>query len=146
LAKVASGGEASRLLLALQSVRAGSDECACFVLDEADAGVSGAVAEVVGRMIKEVSAHRQVLCITHLPQVAVYADHHLSIRKRQRLDGVVSRVVALEDEAERTRELARMLAGVELTEEAIGAARALVRSAARGPRAGRRPGRERRTA
>jgi DNA repair protein RecN (Recombination protein N) len=146
LAKVASGGEASRLLLALKSVLAGSDQCGCYVLDEADAGVSGAVAEVVGRMIKEVSAHRQGLCITHLPQVAVYADHHLSIRKRQRSDGVVSRVVALEDEGERTRELARMLAGVELTPEAIGAAQALVRSAARVPRGGRGRGRERRTA
>jgi DNA repair protein RecN (Recombination protein N) len=97
-------------------------------------------------MIKEVSAHRQVLCITHLPQVAVYANHHLSIRKRQRAEGVVSRVVALVDEAERTRELARMLAGVELTREAIGAAQALVRSAARLPRVGRTARRERRMA
>jgi DNA repair protein RecN (Recombination protein N) len=155
LAKVASGGEACRLLLALKAVLAASDECGCYVLDEADAGVSGAVAEVVGRMIKEVSAHRQVLCITHLPQVAVYADHHLSIRKRHRADRTVSRVVVLVDEAERTRELARMLSGVELTREAIGAAAALVRSAARVPSSrprdrgappGRRARRERRTA
>jgi DNA repair protein RecN (Recombination protein N) len=133
LAKVVSGGEASRLLLALKAVLASSDGGGCYVLDEADAGVSGAVAEVVGRMIKEVSAHHQVLCITHLPQVAAYADHHLSIRKHQRADRTVSRVVALGEGEERTRELARMLAGVELTREAIGAAEALVRSAARAP-------------
>ncbi|RYZ34127.1 MAG: DNA repair protein RecN, partial [Myxococcaceae bacterium] len=66
LAKVASGGEASRLLLALKRALADSDACGCYVLDEADAGVSGAIADVVGRMIREVSSHRQVLCITHL--------------------------------------------------------------------------------
>ncbi|MBS1149754.1 MAG: recN, partial [Myxococcaceae bacterium] len=68
LAKVASGGEASRVMLAIKAALAESDECGCTVFDEADAGVGGAVADVVGRLIKEVSRHRQVLCITHLPQ------------------------------------------------------------------------------
>jgi DNA repair protein RecN (Recombination protein N) len=131
LEKVASGGEASRLLLAMKRVLAGSDGCGCYVLDEADSGVSGGVAEVVGRMIKDVSAHRQVLCITHLPQVAAYADAHLSIRKHQGKDRTVSRVVPLHPGEERTRELARMLSGVEITREAMGAAEALVRSANR---------------
>jgi DNA repair protein RecN (Recombination protein N) len=129
LAKVASGGEASRLLLAMKKVLAGTDGGETYVLDEADAGVSGGVAEVVGRMIREVSAHRQVLCITHLPQVAAFADRHLSIRKARRGDRTVSSVVALEAGEARTLELARMLAGVEVTREAMGAARALVRSA-----------------
>ncbi len=131
LARVASGGEASRVLLSLKRALAGSDHCATYVLDEADAGVGGAVAEVVGRMIKEVSAHRQVLCITHLPQVAAYADTHLFIHKRLQQGRTVSRVATLEDPDARKRELARMLSGVEVTREALGAAEALVRSANR---------------
>ncbi|HET9450480.1 MAG TPA: DNA repair protein RecN [Aggregicoccus sp.] len=142
LAKVASGGEASRLLLALKRALAGSDGCGSYILDEADSGVSGAIADVVGRMIKDVSGHRQVLCITHLPQVAAYADAHLLIRKDLRGERTVSEVVALAAGSERTQELARMLSGVEVTREALGAAEALVRSAqqrsARAAPAGRR--------
>jgi DNA repair protein RecN (Recombination protein N) len=143
LAKVASGGEASRLLLALKRALADSDGCGCYVLDEADSGVSGAIADVVGRMMKEVSGHRQVLCITHLPQVAAYADAHLLIRKGLKGQRTVSEVVSLAAGAERTQELARMLSGMEVTREALGAAEALVRSAHRAlgttPRSRREP-------
>ncbi|MBU8899895.1 DNA repair protein RecN [Corallococcus sp. H22C18031201] len=144
LARVASGGEASRLLLALKRALADSDGCGCYVLDEADAGVSGAIADVVGRMIREVGSHRQVLCITHLPQVAAYADAHLLIRKGLKGERTVSEVVPLSAGAERTRELARMMSGMEVTREALGAAEALVRSAHRGlpPRARRESGPE----
>ncbi len=142
LAKVASGGEASRLLLALKRALADSDGCGCYVLDEADAGVSGAIADVVGRMIKEVSGYRQVLCITHLPQVAAYADAHLLIRKGLKRERTVSEVVPLAAGEERTRELARMLSGVEVTREALGAAEALVRSANRAVGSTPRPRRE----
>jgi DNA repair protein RecN (Recombination protein N) len=143
LAKVASGGEASRLLLALKRALADSDACGCYILDEADAGVSGAIADVVGRMIREVSSHRQVLCITHLPQVAAYADAHLLIRKSVKGERTVSQVLPLAAGAERTQELARMMSGVEVTREALGAAEALVRSAHRAtPRARRESGPE----
>lgn len=131
LQKVASGGEASRLLLALKAALARTDSCGTYVLDEADAGVSGAVADVVGRLIKEVSLHRQVLCITHLPQVAAHADQHLVIEKAQARGRTASNVVPLQSAQTRTRELARMLSGVEVTQEAVRAAEALVRSAAR---------------
>jgi DNA repair protein RecN (Recombination protein N) len=143
LAKVASGGEASRLLLALKRALADSDACGCYILDEADAGVSGAIADVVGRMIREVSSHRQVLCITHLPQVAAYADAHLLIKKSVKGERTVSQVLPLAAGAERTQELARMMSGVEVTREALGAAEALVRSAHRAtPRARRESGPE----
>ena len=142
LAKVASGGEASRLLLALKRALADSDGCGCYVLDEADSGVSGAIADVVGRMIKDVSGHRQVLSITHLPQVAAYADAHLLIRKGHKGERTISEVVPLAAGSERTQELARMMSGVEVTREALGAAEALVRSAHRAsgpPRSRREP-------
>ncbi|RKH39747.1 DNA repair protein RecN [Corallococcus sicarius] len=142
LAKVASGGEASRLLLALKRALADSDACGCYILDEADAGVSGAIADVVGRMIRDVSSHRQVLCITHLPQVAAYADAHLLIRKSVKGERTVSQVLPLSAGAERMQELARMMSGVEVTREALGAAEALVRSAHRSPRARRESGPE----
>ena len=131
LARVASGGEASRLMLALRRAGAGEEGPAACVLDEADTGVSGAVAEVVGRMIHELAESRQVLCITHLPQVAAHADQHLRILKEESRGRSRSQVVALTDREARTRELARMLSGVELTREALGAAEALVRGASR---------------
>jgi DNA repair protein RecN (Recombination protein N) len=128
LAKVASGGEASRLMLALRAAVTGTDGVATVVFDEADAGVGGAVADVVGRLIKDVSARAQVLCITHLPQVAVHATAHLRLEKTEVKGKTRSRVTAL-DLSDRTEELARMLSGFEVTREAKAAAAALLRSA-----------------
>jgi DNA repair protein RecN (Recombination protein N) len=127
LGKVASGGEASRLLLALKHVLV-EDGGRLYVMDEVDAGVSGATAEVVGRLLKEASRKRQVLCITHLPQVAAFADAHLRVEKSLSAARASSRVVPLETPA-RTEELARMLSGVKVTREALGAAGALLRAA-----------------
>ncbi|MBL8913677.1 MAG: DNA repair protein RecN [Archangium sp.] len=131
LAKVASGGEASRVMLAMKAAVAGSDSCSCSVFDEADAGIGGAVADVVGRLIKDIAGHRQVLCITHLPQVAAHADAHLRIEKAESKGRTRSVVVPLEPGDDRAHELARMLSGVEVTREALGAAEALLRSALR---------------
>jgi DNA repair protein RecN (Recombination protein N) len=101
------------------------------VFDEADAGIGGAVADVVGRLIKDISGHRQVLCITHLPQVAAHADAHLRIEKGEAKGRTRSVVKPLSPGDDRARELARMLSGVEVTREALGAAEALLRSALR---------------
>lgn len=130
LRKVASGGEASRLLLALKGALVAVDGCDTYVLDEVDAGVSGGVADVVGQMVRDVSRNRQVLCITHLPQVAAYADAHLRVEKRQSSGRTASRVTLLKPD-DRTEELARMLSGVKVSPEAVGAAQALLRSANR---------------
>jgi len=132
LARVASGGEASRLWLALKRTsmaHGGQEEAATVVLDEADAGVSGAVADVVGRMVRAVAAGRQVLCITHLPQVAAHADAHLLVEKTSSRGRTWSGVRVLDAGMPRTRELARMMSGAIVTSEALAAAEALVRSA-----------------
>ena len=132
LARVASGGEASRLWLALKRTsmaHGGPEEAATVVLDEADAGVSGAVADVVGRMVRAVAAGRQVLCITHLPQVAAHADAHLLVEKTSSRGRTWSGVRVLDAGAPRTRELARMMSGAIVTAEALAAAEALVRAA-----------------
>ncbi|MBK7864052.1 MAG: DNA repair protein RecN [Archangiaceae bacterium] len=136
LQKVASGGEASRLMLALRSALADDDACTC-VFDEADAGVGGAVADAVGRLLREVSERRQVLCVTHLPQVAAHADQHLHIEKGTSRGRTRSVVNALADVAARERELARMLSGVEISQQAVGAAQALLQAARRAPRRSR---------
>jgi DNA repair protein RecN (Recombination protein N) len=140
LQKVASGGEASRLLLGLRRVFLERDACETVVLDEADAGVGGAVADAVGRLVREVAQGRQVLCVTHLPQVAAHADEHLVVQKVLSRGRVASAVAALSPGSQRVQELARMLSGVKVSEAAVQAAEALLRGADRpGPsRAGAR--------
>ncbi|HLT29461.1 MAG TPA: DNA repair protein RecN [Myxococcaceae bacterium] len=137
LSRVASGGEAARVMLALRACLAGAEETACEVLDEVDSGVSGAVADVVGRLIRELATRRQVLCITHLPQVAAHAEAHLVVKKQVAEGRTFSEVEALEGTA-KTQELARMLSGVKVSKEALGAAEALVRAARGTVRSGRR--------
>jgi DNA repair protein RecN (Recombination protein N) len=110
LTRVASGGELSRVLLAVKGVLATGDEVATYVFDEIDAGVGGAVAEAIGRKLSKAAQRRQVLCITHLPQIAAFADAHFHVEKRQEGGRTVTRVVEL-DERERVEEIARMLGG-----------------------------------
>lgn len=114
LAKVASGGELSRISLAIQVVTSQAASVPTLIFDEVDVGIGGGVAEVVGRLLRELGAERQVLCVTHLPQVAARADWQWQVIKRSENGMVRSRVVTLDDDA-RVEELARMLGGVEIT-------------------------------
>jgi DNA repair protein RecN (Recombination protein N) len=114
LSRVASGGELSRMSLAIQVIASDGNAIPTMVFDEVDSGVGGGVAEMVGRRLAEVASDRQVLCVTHLPQVASLADQHLRISKVT--DGTATRTgVAPLDHEERVDELARMLGGVEIT-------------------------------
>jgi DNA repair protein RecN (Recombination protein N) len=115
LAKVASGGELSRLSLAIQTVTSEVAEVPVLIFDEVDSGIGGRVAEIVGRMLKGLGKRHQVMCITHLPQVAAAADHQWQVAKRQAKGMMMSSVSVLQ-RGERVEEIARMLGGVKITE------------------------------
>ncbi|MFZ4536550.1 DNA repair protein RecN [Propionivibrio sp.] len=114
LAKVASGGELSRISLAIQVVTSQAASVPTLIFDEVDVGIGGGVAEVVGRLLHELGAERQVLCVTHLPQVAARANWQWQVIKSAEGGQIRSRVVTLDNDA-RVEELARMLGGVEIT-------------------------------
>jgi DNA repair protein RecN (Recombination protein N) len=115
LSRVASGGELSRISLAIEVVRSGASPVTAFVFDEVDAGIGGRVADIVGRKLRQLAAARQVLCVTHLPQVASQGQAHYRVTKLT--DGKTSRTqVRLLSAEERVEELSRMLGGVEITE------------------------------
>ncbi len=143
LARIASGGELSRLLLAVKRTLSRKDPVTTQVFDEVDAGIGGAVAEAMGRVLSEVSRGGQVICITHLPQVAAFADRHHRVEKKVSGARTHTRVVPLEGEPERRQEIARMMAGVTVTASALDHAAALI-AAARRPR--RQPSRGSRAA
>jgi DNA repair protein RecN (Recombination protein N) len=115
LAKVASGGELSRLSLAIQSVASRVAQVPTLIFDEVDAGIGGRAAEIVGRMLKQLGGRHQVMCITHLPQVAASADQQWQVVKSTVNGKVLSRVTVL-DRSQRVEEIARMLGGVKITE------------------------------
>ncbi len=118
LAEVASGGELSRIMLALKTVLAARDSVGTLIFDEIDSGISGRTAQKVSEKLKQLSKERQVICITHLPQIAAMADSHFEIRKE--VEGTRTRTLVDElDEEASIRELARMLGGVEITESVI---------------------------
>ena len=115
LGKVASGGELSRIGLAIQVIMSRAAATPTLIFDEVDVGIGGRVAEIVGRMLGELGAQRQVMCVTHLPQVAAQADWQWSIDKRQR-DGETVSTVSVLDASARIDEIARMLGGVNITD------------------------------
>ena len=128
LEKVASGGEISRLALALKTCLAAPKTGAfrTLVFDEVDTGVGGSAAEGIGRRLKKLAAANQVLCVTHLPQIASFADHHYLVEKQESKGRTVATVEEL-DAAARTREIGRMLSGQKLTPEALKHAEQLIR-------------------
>jgi DNA repair protein RecN (Recombination protein N) len=115
LAKVASGGELSRIGLAIQVIASEAQAVPTLIFDEVDVGIGGSVAEIVGRRLRELGRHRQVLCVTHLPQVAAQADWQWRVLKETENGETRSRLDVL-DEAGRVEEIARMLGGVNITE------------------------------
>ncbi len=118
LRKIASGGELSRISLAIQVVTAASSQTPTLVFDEVDVGIGGATAEIVGRMLKDLGNSAQILCVTHLAQVASQADHHLFVTKSIREGATQSSIHRLSGE-DRVHEIARMLGGVNITEHSL---------------------------
>jgi len=114
LSKVASGGELSRISLAIQVITSRAAAVPTLIFDEVDAGIGGAVAEIVGKKLKTLGEDRQVLCVTHLPQVASQAREQWSVAKGADSGGAKSRVSVL-DQKSRIEEIARMLGGVAIT-------------------------------
>ena len=125
MAKVASGGELSRISLAIQVLTSRSASVPTLIFDEVDVGIGGGVAEIVGRLLRELGSERQVLCVTHLPQVAAQANWQWQVSKATR-DGVTLSAIQPLDDKGRIQEVARMLGGVEISEITLQHARELL--------------------
>jgi DNA repair protein RecN (Recombination protein N) len=130
LARIASGGELSRVALAIKEVLAAADATPTLVFDEIDSGIGGRSADPVGRSLWSLARRHQVLCVTHLPQIAAHADVHFRIAKRERDGRTVTEVIRLDDEAERVAELAQMLGGPAGSDASTAGAQELLERAA----------------
>ena len=128
LRKVASGGELARISLAIEVAALGLDAVPTMVFDEVDTGIGGAVAQIVGQKLRALGTQRQVLCVTHLPQVAAQGHVHYRVSKAA-AEGLTKSAITRLDDAERVAEIARMLGGVDVGKEARAAARSLLRDA-----------------
>lgn len=118
LEKVASGGELSRIMLAIKTIMADQDEIGTLIFDEIDSGISGRTAQMVAEKMNVLGRSHQIICITHLPQIAAMADHHFLIEKSVENESTVSRIYRLDENAS-IKELARMLGGVEITDTVL---------------------------
>jgi DNA repair protein RecN (Recombination protein N) len=125
LARVASGGELSRLMLALKRLAPDADNVPTVIFDEVDAGIGGAAATAVGRKLRAVSRSSQILCVTHLPQVAAFADHHHRVIKREHEGRTLTEMECITGD-ERVREMARMLGGAQVTDQTLLHAKELI--------------------
>jgi DNA repair protein RecN (Recombination protein N) len=128
LAKIASGGELSRIMLAMKRILAKVGGRQVLIFDEVDSGIGGAMAEVVGKKLRELSRHHQVICVTHLPQIACFADQHHSVRKETK-GGRTLTLVDLLNEGAIVDEIARMLGGVKITEKTRAHAKEMIENA-----------------
>ena len=138
LRKIASGGELSRIMLALKGILAASDRISVLVFDEIDANVGGRLGSIIGNKLRHLASHHQVLCITHLPQIASYADRHLTVRKEQTGNRTETKVRTMEG-AERLQELAEMIGGQRITDTTRAQAQELLDTAVSEFRAKTRP-------
>ncbi|MHB8907006.1 MAG: DNA repair protein RecN, partial [Melioribacteraceae bacterium] len=125
LVKVASGGEISRIMLALKSILAKSDRLPILIFDEIDTGVSGRIAQKVGQVLKSLASFHQIVAITHLPQIAGLSDYHFAVEKKKSGDRVVSSISKLNDD-DRIKEVAKLMSGEKITESALNGARELM--------------------
>jgi len=132
LQKIASGGELSRIGLAIEVATARTAEIPCLIFDEADSGIGGAVAEVVGRKLRMLAEHHQVICITHLAQVAAQGQSQLQVEK-QTVEGRTQTTMRPLTEAERLEEIARMVGGVEITTATLNHAKEMLKQAEMNP-------------
>jgi DNA repair protein RecN (Recombination protein N) len=130
LAKIASGGELSRIMLAMKGILARIGGRQVLIFDEVDSGIGGAVAEVVGRKLRELSKHHQVICVTHLPQIACFAESHYHVKKEVKTGRTITLVDRLEKEAV-VEEIARMLGGMKVTEKTRAHAKEMIENARR---------------
>jgi DNA repair protein RecN (Recombination protein N) len=128
LRKIASGGELSRIMLALKGILAQSDRISVLVFDEIDSNVGGRLGSVIGNKLRHLASHHQVLCITHLPQIASYADRHLTVRKEV-VDNQTATTVRFMSGAERLQEMAEMIGGQRITETTRAQAQELLEAA-----------------
>jgi DNA repair protein RecN (Recombination protein N) len=127
LSRVASGGELSRISLAIQVIGNRDKGPPTLIFDEVDAGIGGGVAEIVGKLLHSLAANRQVLCVTHLPQVASQGDHHLLVEKSTYMETTLTRALTL-DRDERIEEIARMLGGLKITDKSRAHAKEMLRA------------------
>ena len=125
MSKVASGGELARIMLAIKNVLAEQDEISTLIFDEVDAGVSGRAAQKVAEKLRQVSKGKQVLCVTHLPQIAAAADSHLLIQKSERDGRTFTQVTTLDLDG-RKQELARIIGGAEITQTTLKSAEEMI--------------------
>jgi DNA repair protein RecN (Recombination protein N) len=128
LAKIASGGELSRIMLAMKKILAKVGGRQVLIFDEVDSGIGGAIAEVVGKKLKELSRQHQVICVTHLPQIACFADTHHRVKKEVRGGRTLTMVDHLEKETI-ADEIARMLGGMKVTEKTRAHAKEMIENA-----------------
>jgi len=130
LARIASGGELSRILLALKGILSSQGDAETLIFDEVDAGIGGRTAELVGLQLKRLAARQQVVCITHLPQIACYGDYHFKVTKEAGAEETSTNIHQLTPD-ERVEELARMLGGISISERTRAHAREMLQGAQR---------------
>ena len=129
LNQVASGGELSRTMLALKTVLQSHDPVSVLIFDEVDAGISGRIAEMVGRKLRSLGMQQQTLCVTHLPQIASFSDHHYVVRKELKKDSTFTSVRYLASAEEKSREVAQLIGGKAITEKTLSVAREMLEQA-----------------